>query len=80
MELSKEWVFASKVVPGKKGGLGSWGMEKGMPGQSSWGDQGLKGVWELSDRKLKEVRGRRGDKLSQVGVLGGVSWTMVLRG
>lgn len=39
--------LGSEVVPGKKGGVDSWRMEKGMPGQSSWGDQGLKGVWEL---------------------------------
>lgn len=36
----------SEVVLDKKG-LGSWRMEKGTPGPSSWGDLGLKGVGEL---------------------------------
>lgn len=51
VELSKEWVFGSKVVGGKKGGLGSWGMEKSMPAKFL-GRSGFEGSMEALGQEI----------------------------
>lgn len=71
--------LGSEVVLGKNG-LGSWRMEKCSSGQSSRGDQGLKGVRELQAGELKEGRDRTGGSFGRCVLNNGLKGAEVLWG